>query len=122
MRHIIVLAVFAAIVTSAFTTVLINGVIFGADAVRSANEDTPTQVVHPATEVAEQIQGDTDCNGKVEALDALGVRINVAALEALGQQEPCTDGGNLIPAGEGIPGPQGPPALSRRQGSSRSAP
>ena len=119
MRHIIVLAVFAAMVTSAFTTVLINGVIFQADTVRSANEATPTQVVHPATEADGQIQGDTDCNGKVEALDALGVLIDVAALEALAQQEPCTDVGNLIPLGDGVPGPQGeqgPPGPQGPQG------
>ena len=47
MRHIIVLAVFAAIVTSAFTTVLVNGLIVGANPVRSATEDAATGIVHP---------------------------------------------------------------------------
>ncbi len=50
MRHIIVLAVFAAIVTSAFTTVLVNGLIVGANPVRSATEDAATGIVHSATE------------------------------------------------------------------------
>ena len=115
MRHIIVLAVFAAIATSAFTTVLVNGVIFRADTVRSANEDSPTEVAHPATAAADQIKGDVDCDGDVDAVDALKDLQHVAAL-GFTQTEPCPDVGTVIPAGEGVPGPQGPSGPQGEQG------
>jgi hypothetical protein len=59
-----------------------------------------------------QVQGDTDCDTDVDAIDALSVLVDVAALEALAQQEPCTDVGDLIQFGGGLPGPPGPPGLS----------
>lgn len=113
MRHDMLLVIVATITTSAITTVLVNALIFSADPARSAAE--------VATDPAGgdgQVQGDTDCDDDVDALDALGVLINVAAFDALVQQEPCVDIGDVIPAGEGPqgpPGPQGeagPPGLS----------
>ena len=109
MRHIMLLAVFAAIVTSAFTTVLVNGLIFRVDTVRSAEEvgaESPTVTL--GGDADGQIQGDIDCDGDVDAVDGLAVLIEVVALEPLEQAEPCTDVGDIIPAGEGQPGPQGP--------------
>ena len=115
MRHIIVLAVFAAIVTSAFTTVIVNGLIFGADTVRSANEEPASGAVHSATGVPDQIKGDIDCDGDVDAVDALKDLRHVAALGFV-QTEPCTNVGTVIPAGEGIPGPAGPAGPQGGQG------
>ena len=108
MRHIIVLAVFAAIATSAFTTVLVNGLIFGADTVRSASEAELVGAAHPAIDIEDMVQGDVDCDGDVDAVDALKDLQHIAALDFT-QMEPCPDIGTVIPAGEGIPGPQGPP-------------
>ena len=106
MRHVIVLAVFAAIVTSAFTTVLVNGLIFGADAARSASESELVGAAHPVIDIEDMVQGDVDCDGDVDAVDGLKDLQHVAALDFT-QTEPCPDIGTVLPAGEGIPGPQG---------------
>lgn len=115
LRHIIILAMFAVVATSAFTTVLINGAIFGADTVSSASEDTATEAMHPSTAVDDQIQGDVDCDGDVDVLDALKELQYIAGL-AVVQSEPCPDVGTAIPAGEGVPGPQGPQGIPGPEG------
>ena len=52
-----------------FKNVIVNGLIFGADTVRSADEGVYARVVHPATEADDLIQGDTDCDGDVDLSD-----------------------------------------------------
>ena len=108
MRHIIVLTTVVALFAGALGSFAFNALVVG---VNSANSAT-----HPATEAAGQIQGDTDCDGGVDAVDALGVLIDVAGFDALAQQEPCTDVGNVIPLGDGVPGPQGPAGPQGEQG------
>lgn len=114
MRQTITVAAVAAAVT-----ILVNVLVltqFGAGSARSAEDTAPPPAAHPAGETEGQIQGDTDCDTDVDPVDALGVLVNVAALEALAQQEPCTDVADVIPAGEGIPGPEGPPGPQGPQG------
>ncbi len=114
MRQTIIIAVVAAIVTVIVNVVALTQ--FGADTVRSASvADTSVSGNLPSSEEG-QIQGDTDCDGDVDAVDGLGVLVDVVALEALTQDEPCTDVGNVIPAGGGVPGPAGPAGPQGDQG------
>ena len=106
MRQTIIVSVLSAVVTVVLSVVVLNQL--GAGTVSSAGApDISAASTVPSSEDG-QIQGDTDCDGDVDAVDGLGVLVNVVAFEALVQQEPCTDITNLIPAGDGVPGPQGP--------------
>lgn len=106
MRQTVIVSALTAVVTVVLSVVVLNQL--GAGTVSSASTaDISASSSLPSSEGDGQIQGDTDCDGDVDAVDGLGVLVDVAALDALGQQEPCTDVGTVIPAGEGIPGPQG---------------
>ena len=105
MRQTVIVSALTAVITVVLSVVALNQL--GAGTVSSANTpDIAGPSILPSSEDG-QLQGDTDCDGDVDAVDGLGVLIDVAALDALAQQEPCTDVGNLIPLGEGVPGPQG---------------
>ncbi|MCH8815724.1 MAG: hypothetical protein IH957_11660 [Chloroflexi bacterium] len=114
MRQTVMVSALTAVITVVLSVVVLNQL--GAGPVSSASApDISASGNLPSSEDG-QIQGDTDCDGDVDAVDGLGVLVNVAALDALGQQEPCTDIANLIPLGEGIPGPQGPAGPVGAQG------
>ena len=105
MRQTIIVSALTAVITVVLSVLVLNQL--GAGTVSSASDSAiPASSNLPSGEDG-QLQGDTDCDNDVDAIDALGVLVDVAALAALAQQEPCTDVGNLIPLGEGIPGPQG---------------
>lgn len=71
--------------------------------------------VGPAGDTGGEIKGDIDCNFGIEAVDALKLLQDIAAFKYT-QNDPCTPVGELIPAGEPIPGPQGPPGPEGPQG------
>lgn len=112
MRQTIVVSALTAMVTMVLSVLVLNqlapGIASSAD-----GRDEPRTASAPSGEGEGQIQGDTDCDEDVDAVDALGVLVNVAAFDALPQQEPCTDVADVIPAGEG---PQGPPGPQGPQG------
>jgi len=115
MRQTVIVSALTAVVTVVLSVLALNQL--GATSVSSSDE--PNSLLgnlSPTSEADDQLQGDTDCDGDVDAVDGLGVLVNVAALDALNQQEPCTDVADVIPAGEGIPGPQGPPGPQGEQG------
>ncbi len=55
-----------------------------------------------------RIQGDVNCDGTADDADVLPQLLHAAELPAADQTEPCTDIGDVIPAGEGTQGPPGP--------------
>ena len=114
MRQTVIVSALTAVITVVLSVVVLNQL--GAGPVSSAS--TPDISASSSLTSSEEghVQGDTDCDGDVDAVDALGVLVNVVALAALGQQEPCTDVAKLIPAGEGVPGPQGPAGPEGPQG------
>jgi len=115
MRQTVIVSALTAVVTVVLSVVVLNQL--GAGTVSSASvSDISVDSNLASSEDSDQIQGDTDCDGDVDAVDGLGVLVDVAALEALGQQEPCVDVGSVIPAGEGIPGPAGPAGPQGEQG------
>lgn len=61
----------------------------------------------PVADAEGEIKGDVDCNLGIEAVDALKLLQDIAAI-GYSQNDPCTPVGDLIPSGEPIPGPQGP--------------
>lgn len=63
-----------------------------------------------------RIQGDVNCSEAVGTDDILDSLLHVAELEDAPQTEPCTDIGDVIPAGEGAQGPPGPPGPSGAPG------
>ena len=109
MRQIVVAAVGAAVVASVAVTVLVNGVLFSATPASSEGQ--------PSGEPEEIIQGDVDCDGDVDAVDALKELRHVAALP-VAQNDPCPDVGTAaaIPGPTGPPGPPGPPGISGYEG------
>lgn len=104
MRQVMVAAVGAAVVASVAVTVLVNGMLFAGAPAGSAAE------TGPAGEPEEIIQGDVDCDGDVDATDALKDLQHVAGLP-FGQNDPCPDIGTTA-AIPGPPGPAGPPGVS----------
>ena len=114
MRQTVIVSAITAVVTVVLSVVVLNQ--FGAGIVSSASDPNISASGKPPSSEDGQIQGDTDCDGDVDAVDGLGVLVDVAALDALAQQEPCVDVGNVIPAGEGIPGPAGPQGPEGPQG------
>ena len=99
MRHVMVAAVGAAVVASLVVTALMNGMLFGVTPASSQ--------VQPVGEPEEIIQGDVDCDGDVDAVDALKDLQHVAVLP-VAQNDPCPDVGTTA----AIPGPLGPPGIS----------
>ena len=93
-RQIVVAAVGAAVVASVAVTVLVNGVLFSATPASSEGQ--------PSGEPEEMIQGDVDCDGDVDAVDALKGLRHVASLPVT-QNDPCPDVGTTA----AIPGPPG---------------
>lgn len=107
MRQTVIVSAVTAFITLALSVVVLNQL--GATTASSADgQGAQSAAVGPSGEGEGQIQGDTDCDSDVDAVDALGVLINVASFDALPQQEPCTDVADVIPAGEGSQGPPGP--------------
>jgi len=106
MRQTIIVSAVTAVVTVALSVAVLNQLEPGT--VSSADRDgLPAGLVGPATETDHLIQGDVDCDGDVDAVDALKDLQHVAAL-GFAQTEPCPDIGTVIPVGDGVPGPQGP--------------
>ena len=103
MREIVVAAVVAAFVSAVAVTALENGMFLGATAASSEGE--------PAGEPEEIIQGDADCDGDVDAVDALKDLEYVAAL-AVAQNDSCPAVGTAA----AIQGPPGPPGISDYEG------
>jgi len=62
-----------------------------------------------------RIQGDVNCSAGVGTDDILDQLLHEADF-AVDQTEPCTDIGDVIPAGEGTQGPPGPPGPPGEQG------
>ena len=116
MRHTILIATLSSVATSVLTTAVISGSLFGADTASSANTlDTPSGAIQPGG-VTSILQGDINCDGVVDAKDALGDLRYVGGLTVV-QTEPCPDVGTLAaipgPAGpQGEQGPQGPSGIS----------
>ncbi len=89
---------------------------FGADSASSADAPgAPNGAAQPAGDES-IIQGDINCDGVVDGLDALGDLRFVGGLD-VEQEEPCPDVGTLaaIPGPQGDQGEQGPPGLSNLQ-------
>ena len=107
MRHTILIATLSSVVASVVTTIVIGGSLFGAGTASSAN--APNEVADAISPggVEGLIQGDVDCGKNVTPVDSLKVLRHDAGL-SVQQDEPCPDIGTVIPAGEGVPGPQGP--------------
>ena len=99
MRQIVVAAVGAAVVASVAVTVLVNGMLLSVTPASSEGQ--------PAGALEEIIQGDVDCDGDVDTVDALQELRHVAALPAA-QNDPCPGIGTTA----AIPGPPGPPGVS----------
>jgi hypothetical protein len=91
-RQVILAAVSAAVVASVAVTVLMNGMFNVAPA---NSEGQPAGL-------EEVIQGDVDCDGDVDSVDALGGLRHIADL-SVSQSEPCPDIGTTA----AIPGPPG---------------
>jgi hypothetical protein len=93
--------------------------LFGADTASSANTPADAEGEVGPGGVTSVLQGDINCDGVVNAQDALGDLRYVGGLEVQ-QTEPCPDVGTLAaipgPAGpqgeQGLPGEQGPPGLT----------
>lgn len=100
MRNTLVAAVSASVITAVLTVFAME--YSGLRPAASSAEDGGAPVGE-----AGEIKGDVDCDGDVDAVDALTDLRFVAGLE-FSQGDPCTPVGDLIPAGEPIPGPEGP--------------
>jgi len=108
MRHIIVLTTVVALFAGALGSFAFNALVAEVNSASSAPVPFEGAAsLHPSSEADDLIQGDVDCDGDVDAVDALKDLQHVAAL-GFAQTEPCPDVGTVIPAGEGMPGPQGP--------------
>ena len=107
MRHTILVATLSSVVASVLTTVVIGGSLFGAGTANSANAPNEVAGAISPGGVEGLIQGDVDCGKSVSPVDSLKVLRHDAGL-SVQQAEPCPDIGTVIPAGEGVPGPQGP--------------
>jgi len=107
MRHAILIAALSSVVAAVVTTTVIGGSLFGAGTASSAN--TPVEAAGAISPggVTSFLQGDVDCGGNVTPVDSLKTLRHDAGL-SVQQDEPCPDIATVIPAGEGVPGPQGP--------------
>ena len=107
MRHIIVLTTVVALFAGALGSFAFSALFVEVNSASSAT--VPLQdaaSLHPSSQAVDQIKGDIDCDGDVDAVDALKDLRHVAALGFV-QTEPCTDVGLVIPAGDGLQGAQG---------------
>ncbi len=116
MRHTIIIATLSSVAASVLTTMVIGGSLFGADTARSADTPGALEVAIQPGGVESILQGDINCDGVVDAKDALGDLRFVGGLD-VEQNDPCPDVGTLaaIPRPAGPPGPageQGPPGIS----------
>ena len=102
MRQVMVAAVGAAILASVAVTVLVNGMLFSVPSASSEGQ--------PSGALEEIIQGDVDCDGDVDAVDALQDLRHVALLPVT-QDDSCPEIGTTA-AIPGPPGPPGPPGIS----------
>jgi hypothetical protein len=107
MRHTILIATLSSVAASVLTTVVIGGSLFGAGTASSADAPSEAIAVVSPGGVEGLIQGDVDCQKDVTPVDSLKVLRHDAGL-SVQQDEPCPDIATVIPAGEGVPGPQGP--------------
>ena len=111
MRHTILIATLSSVAASVLTTVVISGSLFGAETASSASTPGEAAVAVNPGSVEGILQGDINCDGVVDAHDALGDLRFVGGLDVQ-QQEPCPDIGTLA----AIPGPPGPPGPAGPQG------
>ena len=102
MRNVLLVSAITAVVTAAATVFAIEFSGFRPEPASSA-----PAAQAPAGEAEGEIKGDVDCNLGIEAVDALKLLQDIAAIDYL-QDDPCTPVGDVI-LGEPIPGPQGPP-------------
>ena len=107
MRHTILVATLSSVFASVLTTAVISGSLLGANTANSANTTGEAIIVQPGG-VESILQGDVDCDSVVGTRESQGILRYVLEQPALSQDEPCPDIATLIPAGEGVPGPQGP--------------
>jgi len=107
MRHTILVATLSSVFASVLTTAVISGSLLGANTANSANTPGEAITVQPGG-VESILQGDVDCDSDVGTRDSQGILRYVLEQPALSQDEPCPDIATVIPAGEGVPGPQGP--------------
>ena len=105
MRHTILIATLSSVAASVLTTIVIGGSLFGAGTASSAN--APNEVADAISPggVEGLIQGDVDCGKNVTPVDSLKVLRHDAGL-SVQQDERCPDIGTVIPAGDGVPGPE----------------
>ncbi len=105
MRHTIIVATLSSVAASVLTTAIISGSLFGAGTASSANTQAEAASVVSPGAVESILQGDINCDGFVDAQDALGALRYVAELDVQ-QEEPCPDVGTLatIPGTPGISG------------------
>lgn len=103
MKHTATIAALVAVTTAMLTVLALE---FSGLRPEPANSAQDGAVL--SGEAEGEIKGDIDCNLGIEAVDALKLLQDIAAIDYL-QNDPCTEVGTLIPAGEPIPGPQGPP-------------
>ena len=93
MRQTIIVSALTAVITVVLSVLVLNQL--GAGTVSSASDSAiPASSNLPYGEDG-QLQGDTDCDNDVDAVDALGVLVDVGALTALAQRQPGTVGRNL---------------------------
>ena len=98
MRKLILVAALSAVIASISATVLVGGLILGAESARSAEKTVLEESVPPLGIGGGQAQGDVDCSSGVDAVDSLKVLRHNAAL-SVAQTEPCTDIGALLEVG-----------------------
>jgi hypothetical protein len=84
MRHLFLVIIGVGVVSSLFTTMLFGGLFLDAGSARSASEP------EPAGGSGSLIQGDVDCSGLVDPVDALKELRHDAGL-SVDQTEPCAD-------------------------------
>ncbi len=94
MRHTIIVATLASVAASVLTTAVISGSLFGADTASSANAPIDAEGAVSPGSVEGILHGDINCDGVVDAYDALGDLRYVAGLDVQ-QVEPCSDIGTL---------------------------
>jgi hypothetical protein len=109
MRHTVFVATLSSVIASVLTAALMSGSLLEADTADSAIVDSEARSVEPSG-IEGILLGDVNCDGAVDAKDALADLRFVGGLE-VDQTEPCPDIGTLaaIPGPQGPQGEQGPP-------------
>ncbi len=111
MRHTILIATLSSVAASVLTTAVISGWFFAAGTASSADSPEAPEVAIQAGDVESILQGDINCDGVVDAKDALGDLRYVGGLE-VEQNDPCPNIGTLA----AIPGPAGPQGQQGEEG------